>query len=133
MQAIYSKSRNVVYILGMPGGRPAKHDRTEFGERLYQLRLEKGFSQQQVAERCSVTQQAYAGWERSTTALRPFDLTKLASAFDVSADELLGLKATPKRKGGPVGRAHRLFEKVSTLSRKQQQKVLDSVELMIGD
>jgi transcriptional regulator with XRE-family HTH domain len=133
MQAIYSNSGNRVYILGMPGGRPAKHKRTEFGERLYQLRLEKGFSQQQIAERVAVTQQAYAGWERSTTALRPLDIAKLAAAFEVSADELLGLKSIAKRKGGPVGRAHRLFEKVSGLSRKQQQKVLDSVELMIGN
>ena len=117
----------------MPIGRPAKHTRTEFGERLYQLRHEKGFSQQQIAERVGVTQQAYAGWERSTTALRPLDLAKLAAAFDISSDELLGLKPAGKRKGGPVGRAHRLFEQVSKLSRKQQQKVLDSVELMIGN
>jgi transcriptional regulator with XRE-family HTH domain len=133
MQAIYSNCGNRVYILGMPGGRPPKYERTEFGERLYQLRLEKGFSQQQIAERVEVTQQAYAGWERSTTALRPLDIAKLAAALEVSSDELLGLKSIPKRKGGPLGRAHRLFEKVSSLSRKQQQKVLDSVELMIGN
>ncbi len=133
MQAIYSNSCNRVYIADMPGGRPAKHDRTDFGERLHQLRLEKGFSQQHVAEQCGVTQQAYAGWERCTTALRPLDIAKLAGAFGISADELLGLEKTARRRGGPVGRANRLFERISTLPRKQQQKVLDSVELMIGD
>lgn len=74
----------------MSAGRPAKHERSDFGERLYKLRTSKGLSQQEVAKHLTVTQQAYAGWERTTTALRPEDISNLADLFEVTTDYLLG-------------------------------------------
>jgi transcriptional regulator with XRE-family HTH domain len=116
----------------MPGGRPAKHERSPFGERLAALRLEKGLSQAQLAEKVGVTQQAYAGWERTTTALKPEHIASLADAFGISADELLGRTPTPKRGSGPAGRAHRAFEEVSALPRHQQQKIIETVEMLLA-
>ena len=105
MQAIYAVSSNHPYSAGMPGGRPPKLKRSPFGERLCAVRQQRGYSQTQLAEMIGVTQQAYAGWERSTVALRPEDIASLAEALKVSTDELLGLEAKPKRKGGPVGQS----------------------------
>ena len=116
----------------MAGGRPAKHKRTAFGERLYSLRLELGISQAQLADKIGVTQQAYAGWERSTTALRPEDIAKIADALDVSADELLGRKLKTKRGTGPTGKTRRVFDSVSELPRHQQKKVVETIETLLA-
>jgi transcriptional regulator with XRE-family HTH domain len=91
-------------------------------------RQQLGFSQIQMAEKLGVTQQTYAGWERRTTALRPDHLSKLASILNVSAEYLLGHQNGPKRKGGPVGRARRVFEEVSKIPRHKQQRILGVVE-----
>jgi len=131
MQAFYTISSNESYASDMPGGRPPKLKRSLFGERLFAIRQHLGFSQIQVAEIVGVSQQAYAGWERSTVALRPEDISKLAAALKVSSDELLGLKIEPKRKGGPVGRARQIFEQVSRLPRDRQQHVVRVVEELL--
>ena len=116
----------------MAGGRPAKHKRTAFGERLHSLRLELGISQAHLANKIGVTQQAYAGWERSTTALRPEDIAKIADAIDVSADELLGRKIKSKRGTGPIGKTRRIFDSVSALPRHQQKKVVETIETLLA-
>ncbi len=112
----------------MPGGRPPKLKRSEFGERLVSIRQRAGLSQTQVAEKLGVSQQAYAGWERSTTALRPDDLAKLADVLGTTTDELLGKQGAPKRGTGPTGKARQIFERVSQLPRATQQRILANVE-----
>jgi len=115
----------------MPGGRPSKRKRSDFGERVVALRQRAGLSQTLVAEKLGVSQQAYAGWERSTGALRPEDLAKLAAVFGVPTDELLGTRPLVKRGTGPVGKAKAIFERVSALPRDRQQKILGAVEDML--
>ncbi len=128
MQGISPISGNCPYNDGMPGGRPPKSKRSEFGERLVSIRQRAGLSQTQVAEKLGVSQQAYAGWERSTTALRPDDLAKLADVFGTGTDELLGKRSAPKRAAGPVGKARAVFERVSQLPRATQQRTLANVD-----
>lgn len=132
MQAIYRNQEKGLYSGDMPGGRPAKFKRTKFGERLCRLRQERGLSQCKVAEILEITQQTYAGWERSTTALRPSEIVKVAQAFKITTDELLGNQSVKKRGSGPAGRARKVFEDVSKLSRAQQRKVLDTVETLVA-
>ena len=131
MQGISPISGNCPYNDGMPGGRPPKLKRSEFGERLVTIRQRAGLSQTQVADKLGVSQQAYAGWERSTVALRPDDLAKLAEVLETTTDELLGKQAAPKRGTGPVGKAKALFDRVSALPRDRQQRILTTVEDML--
>jgi transcriptional regulator with XRE-family HTH domain len=131
MQGISPVSGNYPYNADMPGGRPPKLKRSEFGERLVSIRQRVGLSQTQVADKLGVSQQAYAGWERSTVALRPDDLAKLAEVLKTTTDELLGKQAAPKRGTGPVGKAKAVFDRVSALPRDRQQKILGAVEDML--
>ena len=131
MQGISPISGNCLYNDGMPGGRPPKLKRSEFGERLVLIRQRAGLSQTQVADKLGVSQQAYAGWERSTTALRPDDLAKLAEVLSTTTDELLGKQPASKRGTGPVGKAKALFDRVSALPRDRQQRILTTVEDML--
>lgn len=91
-----------------------------------------GFSQSELADRLGTSQKVIAYWERNPVALRPDQLTALASALQLTPEELLG-DATPKtRNGGPVGKARRLFEAVSALPRHHQQRILGVVEDMLA-
>ena len=91
-----------------------------------------GLSQTQLTEKLGITQSTYAGWERRTTALRPDYIAKIASALNVSVDYLLGRENGGQRKGGPVGKARRVFEEVSKLPRHKQQRILGIVEDLLA-
>lgn len=116
------------YNAAMPSGRPPKHKRSAFGERLYSARVAAGLSQAQVAEQMGVTQPSYADWERRMVALRPDHLPKLAAILSVTVEQLLGAETAPKRGTGPVGKARQMFERVSKLPRATQQRILANVE-----
>ena len=122
-----------IYTLNMQQvGRPAKFERSPFGEKLLAARQQAGLSQIQVAGKLGVTQQTYAGWERRTTALKPEYIAKLSSMLNVSVDYLLGRENGGQKKGGPIGKARRVFEEVSRLPRHQQQRILGIVEDLIA-
>lgn len=114
------------------GGRPAKKERTLFGERLYQLRLAAGLSQQQLADKLGLSQRAYAYWERHPVALRPDQLEQLAVALNVSVSDLMGEKEEKRRGTGPTGRMKQLFEQANDLPRSQQQKIAAVLEAFIS-
>lgn len=65
------------------------------GERLSELRKDKGMSQQELADRLSITKFTISSYEREKTM--PSDEIKLeiAKIFDVSLDYLLGLIDEP--------------------------------------
>ena len=116
----------------MKTGRPTERKRPPFGERLYQLREQSGLTQAQIAEHLGISSRAYAFWEREPVSLKPDQIEKLAAALKVSVEYLFGNGSRqPQRKGGPEGKARRLFEKVSRLPRSQQLHVLAVVEAFV--
>jgi transcriptional regulator with XRE-family HTH domain len=120
------------YNGSMTAGRPAKFERSDFGKRLFALRQQMGLSQTELADKLGITQSTYAGWERRTTAIKPLYIAEIAGVLNVSVDYLLGRENGGQRKGGPVGKARRVFEEVSRLPRHQQQRILGIVEDLIA-
>lgn len=117
------------YNLAMQTGRPAKHPRPPFGERLHTLREQAGLSQAAVAQKLGIAQRSYSAWEREPVALRHDQLVTLAAALGISLAELLGDTAAQKRgSGGPTGKLRQVFERASKLPRDQQRHVLRVVE-----
>ena len=59
------------------------------GERLYELRKKKGFSQEEVAEKLNVTRQSVSKWE--TDESKPdFDkIVPICELFEITSNELL--------------------------------------------
>ena len=62
-----------------------------FGENLKRLRLEKNLTQEKLAEFLGVSFQSISKWERGDTYPDITMLPSIASFFDVSVDELLGV------------------------------------------
>ncbi len=57
---------------------------------LYQLRTDRGLSQEELAERLFVTRQAVSRWETGETSPNTETLKRLSALFDVSINTLLG-------------------------------------------
>lgn len=116
----------------MKTGRPCNQRENPFGARLYAAREALGLSQADVAEQLGVSQASYGAWERHPVALRPKQIEALAKVLDINIEDLFetGEKI---RRGGPVGKARRLFEQVSQLPRSQQLHVLTVVEAFVNN
>lgn len=63
----------------------------KFDENLRELRKEKGYSQEELADRLNVTRQTVSKWENGSAMPDLKKLTELAEFFGVSMDTLLGL------------------------------------------
>lgn len=61
----------------------------EIANRLLQLRKEKHFSQEELAEKIGVSRQAVSKWERAESSPDTDNLILLARLYNVSIDELL--------------------------------------------
>lgn len=63
----------------------------KFTQRLKELRLENGMTQQQIASLLNIRQQSYTRYEYGTGEPSLQTLIKLAEIFAVSTDYLLGI------------------------------------------
>ena len=61
------------------------------GQRISYYRKKTGLTQEGLAEKCSVTPQAVSKWENDISAPDISALPLLASLFNISCDELLGV------------------------------------------
>jgi transcriptional regulator with XRE-family HTH domain len=116
----------------MKTGRPSKHSRPAFGERLNALREAAGLSQAQVADKLGIAQRTYSHWERRPVALRHDQLEALAAALGLTLAELVGAPEAKPRGAGPVGKLRQVFESASKLPRHQQAKVAEFVAAFVA-
>ena len=71
----------------------------EFSNRLYELRKQKGFSQEELAGRLNVTRQTISKWEIGDSTPDMEKLIAISELFQVSLDELmLGKKSSESEK-----------------------------------
>ena len=78
-----------------------------FAQILQSVRLQKGLTQTQLAEKLTVKTKAYGHWETGLRSPDIDDLFELAEALDVSVDFLMGRTDDPRvrkpRKAQPEG------------------------------
>ena len=67
-------------------------DRSIIGQRIAELRKEKGLTQAELADRLGVTHQAVSQWERSETLPDILTLPKLAEIFGESVNSIMGVE-----------------------------------------
>jgi len=132
MQAIYLKNNQVMYNSIMSAGRPPSKPRTSLGDNIAFARKESGITQSQLAKKIGVTQRVITYWEREPVALKPQQLSNLADALDVSTDFLLGREEKKPRQNAPTGKATKILSQISTLPRKQQERLIEQIEISIA-
>ncbi len=68
----------------------------EFGALLFKLRKDKGWTQTELADKLNVTNQAVSKWETGESYPEMPQLLKLSELFDITVDDLLKGRITPK-------------------------------------
>jgi transcriptional regulator with XRE-family HTH domain len=94
--------------------------------RLRQLREAAGLSQRELARMIGQEQSNVRYWEQSDKPPRSDVLAPMAQALGVTVEDVLGM---PKRRAtAPGGKVRQLFEEVSRLPRRQQDKIVSLLE-----
>ena len=63
----------------------------DFSEKIYALRKDKGYTQEQLAEQLDVSRQSISKWEAGQAMPEPDKIVALADLFGVTTDYLLRL------------------------------------------
>lgn len=102
-----------------------------FGQRLCRIRKEKGYTQVELAEKLGIIQVLVSDYERDK--LRPYHemIVRLAKALEVSADEMLGLKASKNKGSRPSLKVLRRMKKIETLPPTQQKVLLRTIDTFL--
>ena len=105
--------------------------------RLAQLRLERGLSQAEVAVAMELTQALVSNYEQGTRRLHAELITRFAAFYEVSTDDLLGLKSKPSSpKPNPSSELglHLLkrMQKIQSLPKQRQKEVLRSIDFVLN-
>jgi transcriptional regulator with XRE-family HTH domain len=113
-------------------GRPPTKDAPPFGQRLAALRRAKGLTQRELADRIETTRAMVDYYERRAVNPTLEVVDRVARALDVSPAELLGVEAPTPAKRGPAGKLRVLFDEVSRLPRRQQEKIAEVVAALVS-
>jgi len=106
-----------------------------FGERLAELRAERGITQIQLAEMIGSSQRAISAYETVAEYPPTVVVAELAKALQVSADELLGLKPpkkTTRVEDPEVRRLWKKFQQVLRLPEKDRRAVIRLVNSLVA-
>lgn len=98
----------------------------DFGNRLYELRKQRGMSQEELAGRLDVTRQTVSKWEVGDSTPDMAKLIALGELFEISLDELVLGKVPVTTKLDQLG------EKVLTDENKQRGKKVLRILLIIA-
>ncbi len=104
----------------------------EIGEKLRNIREEKGFSQKEVAELMGVAQTQYGRLENGKTVPTIATLTKAAKALKVNLEDIIPQKKILKGKGDVKGKSFQDLSILDHLSDKEKDFVLQLLDLIVA-
>lgn len=109
-----------------------------FSKRLYELRINKGLTQPELAKDLNVAKQTISNWENDNRSPDNEMLIKIANYFDVSLDYLLGRTDNPNYsllKTNYKGKDIRLTinSKSNNYTQEQIQALVDKLSEMYVD
>ena len=107
----------------------------DFNNRLYQLRKQKGLSQEELANRLNVSRQTVSKWEVGDSTPDMEKLIAISDLFDVSLDKLvMGKEDAPAAQPSSKSElATVLNEKVLTSKNKKKAKsILKTIAIIAG-
>lgn len=102
------------------------------GERLAQIRKEKGITQGELAERLGISQPMVSDYERGELRLHGELIIQLVKILDISADDLLGINTKPKsNKDIKNRRLYRRLATIDTLPKRDQEALLRTIDAFV--
>ncbi len=108
---------------------PVNFDKDSLGERLAQIRKERGLTQKEVAKRTGLIQALVSDYERGRLRLAADMIVRFAVALGITTDELLRpkvRKTTPRRK---ISRkVLQRLERIDSLPPYKQRALLTTID-----
>jgi transcriptional regulator with XRE-family HTH domain len=104
----------------------------DLGLRLAQLRRERGYTQIELANKVGTTQTVVSDYERGKLRPHPDMLVRLAAAFAVSTDVILGLAPSKKDHAFINRRFFRRLKLVDGLARRDQEALLRTIDAFLS-
>lgn len=105
-----------------------KEDDRFIGKRIAELRKERGYTQKELAEKMNIPWTLISDYERGKLRLHDKVMPKFATALEVSADEILGLAALPRREAKPSLRIVRRLKRIEALPQSKQKALLQIID-----
>jgi len=101
------------------------------GQRLSDLRKERGYTQVELAEKIGILQNLVSAYERDQLRLNSEMVVRFAMALEVSADQLLGLKPPVNGRGKPSLKILRRLKRVEALPLTQQKTLFKTIDTFL--
>ena len=104
------------------------------GARIAQLRKERDWTQQELADKLGVAQQTLAHYEVARIRVPASTLPLLATLFAVPVDVLVGHELSAQRGGkrGPASQLQRSIERIGELPKSKQKFVIEMLDAMVA-
>ncbi len=84
----------------------------DISNRIYTLRTQKQWTQDQLANKIGVSRQAISKWERGDGLPDLYNIKELAKAFDVSVDDLVGNQPKMTQTDISIGKTGNFFQQL---------------------
>jgi transcriptional regulator with XRE-family HTH domain len=110
-------------------------DRAAFGDRLRQLRKERGLTQAQLGDRMGISQRLVAYYEAQGGSPSPELLVQFAEALGVSTATLLGVERSSRAADRPNPESVRLwrrFRRVQELPDRDRKTVFRMIDAFVA-
>ena len=129
----YSSEVNVRAALALPRRRYRMKERTleGFGERLKEIRLGRGLTQQELGDAVDVSNRVIAYYEQDGAQPPGPLLVDLARALSVTTDELLGVEPLKEKITPKQARIRKRLQRVEELPAADQRAVLKFVDALV--
>jgi transcriptional regulator with XRE-family HTH domain len=110
---------------------PLVKSKETLGQRIVRLRKERGYTQAELAEKVGTIQRLISDYERDKLRPHPDMIISFSFALEVSADELLGIKASKNEGEKPSLRITQRIKKIEALPPAQQKTLLKTIDTFI--
>jgi transcriptional regulator with XRE-family HTH domain len=107
-------------------------DETTIAKRLQELRKARGRTQVEVAEALGIPQALVSEYERGAVRLHGVIVAAFAKLYEVSADEILGLKPSKANGSFKDRRFYRRLERIEKLPKRSKQALLKTIDTYLA-
>jgi transcriptional regulator with XRE-family HTH domain len=102
----------------------------ELGQRVSTLRKELGWTQKQLAETLTISQQLIAAYESGSRKIPASMLPVLAKLFAVKLEQLIGIEKIPTKRG-PASTLQLQMELISSMPKGKQKFISEMLDALI--
>ena len=108
---------------------------TAVADKIKKLRKAKGFSQEEVAERLSISQSAYARIERGESHSWAAHLEKLSEIFEIKPEDLISIDSNNLDQENKEQKGGMAFQSVGTINtiNSLSEKLIEQYEVRIAE